>query len=200
MAFTNVSGHWAGSYRQHGSTFPIRAEFVQQGDRLAGSMIDAQPDDELSLFEAMGAAGLPPGADEQIAARVRAMVPESPREPIRYVSHLPSASVLEGHLRGQAVQFVKTYQGRAFGGFRIGQTLVGVENEGHSVHYDGEVSHDGQQIEGRWWIEANPSLSRVRMEGEFTLNRQPETPASGEPPAPASEPPRRRPWWQFWRS
>jgi hypothetical protein len=113
-----LTGRWLGHYLQRGQKYPITADLVQAGQRLSGSMHDGHPDRECSLFEAACEDGLAPGADEQIEARLRAMVPDAPAGPVRRVSHLPAASVLEGVRRGQAVSFLKTYQGASFGGYK----------------------------------------------------------------------------------
>jgi len=169
-----VTGRWVGHYLQRGQEYPITAELVQVGQRLSGSMHDRRPDRECSTFEAACEGGLPPGADEQIEAKLREMVPDAPPGPVRYVSHLPAAAMLEGVRRGQTVSFLKTYQGTSFGGFRVGDKLVGVQKEGHAVHYEGLLSANGLVIEGRWWIDADPVYATPRTEGLFTLRRSEE--------------------------
>jgi hypothetical protein len=167
----SLTGRWAGHYTQHGQSHPIVTLFRQDGDRLSGSMQDVQNDGECSVFELAAESGLPPGADEQIEAKVREAVPDAPRGPVRYVWHLPSDSVLDGRCAGRKVSFLKTYQGKSVGGFRLGDHLVGAETEGHSVHYEGELSPDGTLIEGRWWIEADPSRGTGAARGSFALRR-----------------------------
>ena len=94
---TNLTGRWAGEYRQSGRAAPIEADLVVDDDgRLTGTMRDGQTDQDLSVFEATASAGLPPGSDEQIEARLRALLPREVSGPIRYVTHLPTDSVLEG--------------------------------------------------------------------------------------------------------
>jgi hypothetical protein len=127
------------------------------------------PDRECTVFEATAEAGLPPGADEQIEARLREIVPDSRSGPIRYVSHLPPESILEGQCTGRTVRFLKTYQGTSFGGYRVGDKLVGIERADHAVHYEGRLSADGLVINGRWWIEADPESGTRRAAGEFCL-------------------------------
>ena len=172
MSHTDLTGLWVGHYSQRGGEYPITAEFVQVADRLSGSMHDGHPDREQSVFELASNAGLPPGADEQIEARLRELVPDAGAAPIRYVSHLPAGSVLDGLTTGQTVSFLKTYQGAAFGGYRVGDKLIGVEQASQSVHYDGRLSRDGLLIEGRWWIDPDPARAIPRTEGSFTLHRQ----------------------------
>jgi hypothetical protein len=161
-------------------------------------MRDGHPDNEYSLFEVAFEAGLPPGADEQIDANVREMVPGAPAGPIRYVSHLPTDSVLKGRRMGKTVYFLKTYQGTSFGGFKVGDQVLGRENAGHAVHYEGQLSSDGHVIEGQWWIDPDPAYGARRTEGLFALRRSEADRTSSEEPAPTSEGEDRR-WWRFWR-
>jgi hypothetical protein len=171
MPDTNLTGRWIGHYLQNGKEYPITADFVEADDHLTGSMSDGHPDRESSVFEAAAAAGLPPGADEQIEARLRQIVPESGFAPIRHVSHLPTHSLLDGRKARRTVSFLKTYQGTSYGGYRVGDKLIGAEREAHSVHYQGQLSSDGLEIDGRWWIDANPVDGVPRTEGWFSLHR-----------------------------
>src|SRR4051794_38523343 len=167
----NVTGRWRGSYLQHDRPHPITAELVQEGERLTGSMRDDDTDRASGLFEYSSEVGLAPGADEQIDAKLRELFPDVRSGPIRFVTHLPPESSLEGRVRGANVTFLKVYRGAHFGGFEVGDHLVGHRIEGHAVHYGGVLSPDGREIEGRWWIDAVPGLSGSRTEGSFTLRR-----------------------------
>jgi hypothetical protein len=169
MPSSDLSGRWVGCYRQQGREYPITADFAHAGDHLSGSMRDGHPDRECSVFEAAADAGLPPGADEQIEARLREMVPDRGSGPIRYVSQLPPESILEGRCTGRTVRFRKTYRGTSFGGYRVGEQFVGIRRAGHDVEYEGLLSADGLVIEGRWWIDADPGGGVRRSEGEFRL-------------------------------
>jgi hypothetical protein len=192
----SLTGRWVGHYSQHAQSHPIVATLHQAEDRLTGSMQDVRTEGECSLFDATAAAGLPPGADEEIEAKLRELVPGAPAEPVRYAWHLPPDSALDGRLAGSRVYFLKTYHGKSVSGFRVGSSLVGSEAEDHSVHYEGELRPDGDRIEGRWWIEADPSRGTQRTEGAFELRRWGE---STEPPARDEAPARRtRAWWKFW--
>jgi hypothetical protein len=171
-SLSDLTGRWIGHYRHHGQEYPITANLVQAGEGLSGSMRDGHPDFEFSVFEAAAEAGLPPGADEQIEASLREAVPGAPTAPIRYVSHLPPDSVLAGRCSGRSVYFLKTYQGTSFGGYKVGDQLLGIRKDGHAVHYEGQLSPDGRQIEGRWAIDADPELGTRRSEGHFTLRRE----------------------------
>ena len=179
----DLTGRWDGSYFQHDRHHPIAAELVQVGERLTGSMRDGETDRSSSVFQVAFEAGLPPGADEQIVARLREAFPDEPAAPIRYLSHLPPASALEGWVRGTALYFLKTYQGTHTGGFAVGDRLVGHRIEGHAVHYSGKLSPDGLEIEGRWWIDPLCESGGRRTEGSFALRRSVEAAQSpGEVP------------------
>ncbi len=168
----NLTGPWAGSYCQHGRSQPIAADLVQAGERLSGSMTDAVTDSDRSVTEVALEANLPPGGDEQIVDWLRRMFPDAPATEVRYVTHLPPDSALEGWVKGLEVYFLKVYEGTHYGGYLIGDKLVGHQNPTHVVHYGGRVSSDGQSIEGKWWIEDAPGSGRRQTEGEFTLERQ----------------------------
>ena len=197
MASTHLTGRWVGHYLQQGQEYPITADFREAGESLSGFMYDGQPDRESSVFQATAEAGLPPGADEQIEAKLREMVPDVAPGPIRYVSHLPPNSILRGRRTGQTVRFLKTYQGTSFGGYRVGDHLLGYREADHEVHYEGQLSSDGLVIEGRWWIDADPEAGTPQTEGLFHLRRSEasEAPAAPQPPVPEKE---KRPWWRFW--
>jgi hypothetical protein len=172
MSKTSLTGQWTGHYVQRDRRHAIAARLVQANECLTGSMCDEDTDSERSVFEVACEAGLPPGADEQIIARLRELFPDAPATPIRYVTHLPKDSILEGWVRGRNVYFKKTYQGTHFGGYKVGDKVVGDENPGHAVHYQGQVSVDGSGIEGKWWID--PVGAAHRTEGTFALRRQAE--------------------------
>jgi hypothetical protein len=168
----NLTGRWIGRYEQSEHARPISAVLVQEGDNLSGSMRDGEPDRDSSLFEFAAEAGLPPGTDERIDAKLREMLPDAPAGPIRYVSHLPPDSHLEGRLSGRVVTFAKTYMGMSFSGYQVGDKVVGTQSEGHTVQYEGVLSSDGTKIEGRWWIDPDPALGTQRVAGTFTLRRE----------------------------
>jgi hypothetical protein len=197
MSRLSMTGRWSGCYLQRGRESPITADFLQEGEQLSGFMYDGQPDHDYSLWEVACEAGLPPGADEQIEARLREMVPDAPAGPIRYVSHLPANSTLKGSRRGRAVHFLKSYQGVSFSGCQVGDRLVGVENANHQVHYEGQLSPDGATLEGRWWIDPDPESGDPRTEGLFHLRRAAGGEGRPEPASPAAEE-KRRPWWKLW--
>jgi len=169
---TNLTDRWVGNYFQHGRPRPIMADLVQAGERLTGSMRDGVTESECSVTEVAVEAGLPPGGDEQIVDRLRRMFPDAPATEVRYVTHLPPDSALEGWVKGLEVYFLKAYEGTHYGGYQIGDKLVGFEKAAHVVHYGGRVSSDGEEIEGKWWIEDTPGHGPRLAEGSFTLRRR----------------------------
>jgi hypothetical protein len=192
-----LTGRWAGHYTQHGQSQPIVAVLDQAENRLTGSMHDVRTEGEYSISDAVAEDGLPPAAAEEIEAKLRELVPDVPAGPIRCIWHLPSESVVEGRCEGRKVYFLKTYRGRTAGGYRVGDRLLGVEGEGHSVQYEGELSPDGQWIEGRWWIESDATRGTMRTEGKFSLRRWGD--GGGRTEGPRTTPPRvRRVRWKFW--
>lgn len=193
----NVTGRWVGNYFQHGRPRPIIADLVQARERLTGSMSDGVTDSELSVTEVALESGLPPCGDEQIVDRLRRMFPDAPATPIRYEMHLPPDSALEGWVRGLEVYFRKTYLGTHYGGYRIGDKLVGFRKATHVVEYSGRLSQDGEVIEGKWWIDTTPGQGERRAEGSFSLRRPSGAENSSEGVASASGV-RDRPSWRFW--
>lgn len=168
----NVTGRWVGNYFQHGRPWPIVADLVHAREQLTGSMRDGETDSERSVTEVANEAGLPPGGDERIVDRLRRIFPDAPATPIRYVTHLPADSALQGWVEGPEVYFLKCYLGTHYGGYQVGDKIVGFEKTAHAVHYAGRLSPDGEVIEGRWWISSVPAEGIRRAEGSFTLRRE----------------------------
>jgi hypothetical protein len=172
MSNRDLTGKWAGHYWQHDRPSAISAELSQNGHVLSGSMQDLRTDGDYSVFEVAAQAGLPPGADEQIVAALRQAVPGAGSGPIRYVTHLPPESQLDGRVSGDRVYFLKRYQGRSYSGYRVGDRLVGAENAAHAVHYEGQVDFEAGTIEGTWWIDADTERGTGRTAGRFCLRRE----------------------------
>jgi hypothetical protein len=169
-AAIDLTGVWAGHYAQRDRSHAIHADLVQTGHQLTGVMRDHDTKVENSLFESAVEAGLPPGADEQIALRLRELYPEDRHAPIRHAMSLPSTSLLMGHVQTSTVYFLKSYQGDHFSGYRIGERRIGVTIAGHSVHYRGRINDAGTEIQGEWWIDPVAQMSR-RTEGAFLLHK-----------------------------
>ncbi len=169
-AAIDLTGVWAGHYAQRDRSHAIHADLVQTGHLLTGVMRDHDTKVENSLFESAAEAGLPPGADEQIALRLRELYPEDRHAPIRRAMSLPSTSLLMGHVQTSTVYFLKSYQGDHFSGYRIGERRIGVTIAGHSVHYRGQINDAGTEIQGEWRIDPVAQMSR-RTEGAFLLRR-----------------------------
>lgn len=165
-AAQDLTGEWTGFYRQHDHVRPISARLVQDGDVLTGTMSDVETDFEMTVTELAQEAALPPGADEVITAKLREVMPEA-TGPIRAVAKLPEHSVVEGRINGDRVEFIKTYQGEHFSGYRVGEQLVGIPHANHQVLYSGMAF--GDVIEGKWLICAGQG---TRAEGDFELRRR----------------------------
>ncbi len=166
-----LTGRWTGYYVQRDKRRDLTADLTQTGEKLRGTMQDLETVFEMSVFEMALEGGLPPGADEMIVSRIRKQFPELPGDPIRASMSLPSHSSVEGQVRSRTVYFLKSYQGEAFSGYRIGQQRIGMTIAGHAVHYRGQLSADGSTLEGTWWMSAQPALGIQRAEGAFLLER-----------------------------
>lgn len=171
----NLTGRWVGYYTQRGHERPISAEWSQDGERLVGTMNDAETTIESSVSDAAMEAGLPPGADEAIVAQVRSIAPAFSMLPVRAELIIPADSEVDGEVADGAVRFLKRYRGPFFTGYRLGDSVrVGVTGENPEVFFGGRLSADGDCIEGRWRLptSGNPLM---RNEGEFVLRRQHES-------------------------
>jgi hypothetical protein len=171
MSSLILTGRWSGHYLQQGTERPISADLLEEEGRLSGFMYDGQPDREYAIPEAVAEDMLPPSAEEQIEAQIRELVPDAPAGPIRFVSHLPPNSILQGKRDGFAVYFLKSYQGTSFGGYKVGDHLLGFQKADHCVHYEGQLSQDGLTLEGRWWIDPDPERGTPGTDGLFSLRR-----------------------------
>jgi hypothetical protein len=103
----NLTGAWVGHCVQRDQPHGLHAELVQTRNRIHGMMRDQDTEPESTVYEAAASAGLPPGADEQITAKLRELAPDEPRAPIRFITYLPPDSILEGHMKGGEVYFLK---------------------------------------------------------------------------------------------
>lgn len=197
MSSTILTGRWIGHYLQQGKAFPIAADLLQTEDRLSGFMYDGHPNRSYSVSEAIAEAGLPSETADQIEAQIREQVPDAPAGPVRYVLQLPPNSILRGRRMAQTVYFLKSYQGIAFGGYQVGDHLIGIRNADHEVHYEGQLSPDGLVLEGRWRIDANPKNGTPLTEGLFSLRRSEERESGCAELTPEAKN-KKRPWWKFW--
>jgi len=171
MSARDLSGFWTGFYTQHGHRRPISAEIEQDGEQIVGRMSDALTEFDRPIAEMAMEEGLPPGADERIVEQVRTVCPWALTEEVRAEVELPAESVLEGEVVGDAVRFLKTYQGPFFAGYRVGDVRVGITGHDQKVHYRGLLSPDGSRIEGQWLLPGVPESGVIRSEGGFVLRR-----------------------------
>src|SRR5260370_39637601 len=110
-AAIDLTGVWAGHYAQRDRSHAIHADLVQTGHLLTGVMRDHDTKVENSLFESAAEAGVPPGADEQIALRLREVYPADRHAPTPRARASPTTSPLLGHGETSTVHFLKASQG-----------------------------------------------------------------------------------------
>jgi hypothetical protein len=197
MPSSNITGRWMGHYVQYGRNHPIVANFFESGLHISGSMQDGKPECEYSLFEIAAELGLSSQDKEAIEASCRDLVPHAPADSIHYLTRLPSESSIEFRHDGQAISFAKTYAGECFAGYKVGGEIIDTQMGNHTVYYEGNLSYDNLEIEGRWVVEAKPEYGTREAEGSFVLRRVEQelvtTPADDKS-ASRSGPP----WWKFW--
>jgi hypothetical protein len=182
----SLTGPWQGYYVQNGSRRPICAALTQEGEVLTGSMRDADTVHEETWSDAYTRVGLPPTRKEELTQRVRRWVlgtsaaaagdsnpTDNPKEaaPMKTVAILPQASRLQGTVRGNTLEFVKTYQGAYYEGVDVGDRGAGQAKYDHSVAYTGELSADQDTITGRWII-YQESVPNGFIDGDFVLQRK----------------------------
>jgi hypothetical protein len=168
MSRTNdLTGEWSGSYSQAGTRKAIRATLEQSGNRLSGQMTDVERVTEKSLFESVAASGLPPGADEAIAAQIHELIPNEPIGPITVVSILPEFASIKGGVNVPFVSFTKAYLEPSVWEYRMGNSSVKRTSPPHEVAYSGRISDDGGMISGQWHIVTHQG----RADGSFELKR-----------------------------
>lgn len=168
----SVTGRWRGYYVQRDEQHVIVAELVQEGTVLRGLMTDRNIGREESVFEMAARSGWPPCEEERIMRWLREQIPDQAHAPIRSVSRLPPRSSLAGKVEGSEVYFLKTMLGECFFGYRVGNKEIGATIKRHSIHYQGRLSADGTNLEGRWWVDPRKELNSQRTEGDFLLRRQ----------------------------
>jgi hypothetical protein len=147
------SGHWSGRYEhdtptQAGRAFPIHATIEESGGRIVGLMSDEVTNFAFTLGKVLDNAR----SMGQTPAPVYDAILE--RHPDAIVeSSLPATSTLRGRLRGEALTFVKTYEGAGQTWFRAGgRTFASQVRPRHQVHYAGRFDAALGVIEGTWEI------------------------------------------------
>jgi hypothetical protein len=163
-----LNGAWCGHYLQQGSRHRLECELSQEGTRVWGRMRDLDNASQQSLLEA--AAGLPPGADEQMAQQIHPLFPGQPAGPITLHSELPEHSSLEGSVNGIFVRFTKTYQGKSCHAYGMNGQLVKRATQPAPIEYTGRLSSDGRTLSGQWTI-YQQDTPKGYVEGLFELVR-----------------------------
>lgn len=166
----SLTGRWKGHYVQNGAKFGITVSWTQNGTGISGEMNDLQTEREQPLSDVVAQSNLPPGADEQIAERIYELLPDQPRTRIQFRSVLPESSSVEGTIQGKSIKFRKTYQGQTKQEYKVGDEKVHSFEDGHAVEYQGQLSVDGDRINGEWII-YQPGLPGGLMKDKFQLDR-----------------------------
>lgn len=89
---------------------------------------------------------------------------------------LPPESTLIGRVRGDRVEFRKTYQGPTRSTTTRGGAVVGSEERpGHTVVYRGRLDAEGRALVGEWTIRRPGFLGWLApsFRGTFELRREP---------------------------
>ncbi len=165
---TSLSGNWCGHYLQGGRRCRLECVLREEGLRIMGTMRDLDRTSQQSLLDAV--AGLPPGADEQLAEQIYPLFPGQPRGPITIHSELPEHSTLAGRSQGNFIRFTKTYQGKSSFGYGMNGQLVKHATEPSPIEYTGRLSSDLRTLSGQWTIYSQ-SAPKGYIEGLFELVR-----------------------------
>ncbi|MGP0064665.1 MAG: hypothetical protein ACLQGP_13840 [Isosphaeraceae bacterium] len=148
-----VTGRWVGFYRHRWEqlgTFPIIAEIVRTGDKIAGEMYDqiTERSDNLdNLVEIVREDKTPEDRRrlQQAIGRLGAGTVWNYR--------LPDTSDIQGKIKGSQVRFTKTYRGTVEFFVTVGEEPVRTfRRDRHQVQYSGQLDRDRMCIVGRWVI------------------------------------------------
>ncbi len=173
----DVTGRWVGFYRypaEEAGTFPIVAEFQQDGGRISGEMYDQITDqsdtlerildlrrDELSLLQR-----------SRVQTTIKRLGPRS----MVVTTRLPDTSDIDGTIKGAEVQFTKAYRGPAVYASTIdGQANAVRAVSRHKVHYAGHLDREQGFIFGQWIIWRRGILARIfrlKNRGTFELYKK----------------------------
>ena len=159
MTTFDLSGEWAGHYRQNGGRHGISMRIAQRGESFVGAMRDA--DTLLASRETLHAQ----------AADGESKQPEVLGE-AEVLSAVPEHSIIEGEVAGRVVTFVKSYQGKSSTSVWVGaRANMTFEFPGHQVFYRGTLDAAGQVLTGHWKIP--PHHGGPPLRDRFELRRMP---------------------------
>jgi hypothetical protein len=154
---------WSGFYYydKHQPYSPpggVRVCFRKNGARLEGKMIDVDPEAILSYRDLIESAEKDLG-DEKMH-QLKELVTQYPT--LVYERRLPTDSILLGSVKGDRIEFVKTYLGETVTLIHDGQQVFGGgKRPGHDVHYSGTIDVITQTIEGIWIIRKEGPMGAV---------------------------------------
>jgi hypothetical protein len=169
----DIDGVWEGVYidaQYEVPEVPIRARFDVAGRRLSGTMFDERTRTESCVQEAIDSFD----DDPHEKAVWQDFADEFPDAICS--STLPENSRIKGVIKGMSVRFTKEYLGDETRVWEAnGLDPAPESNPCDPVVYEGEVSDDGNRIEGTWTIHTPKFWGLMRtplVQGDFWLERQ----------------------------
>ena len=148
-----LTSRWVGFYRHRWEqlgTYPIVANLVQTGKKIKGEMYDQITDRSDYLTDMVEIFGKNISAERQHELRV--WIRLFGQESVRH-SHLPDTSDIKGRIRGNRVEFKKTYRGAWEVTCTTLESQVSYSRrEKHKVHYAGHLDVERMCLAGRWLI------------------------------------------------
>lgn len=165
-----ASGCWRGYYEQHGDSFPIELSLKHRGAKIAGRMIDCEPNHSQPLRKLLVDSGMAAEGIEQYIEGVKSQFPDTPNGEIEFCSSLPTTSQIAGEIKSLSISFSKRYEGHQEIEYRLNGLSLYQSAQCAIVKYQGEISVDFRAILGNWSIPA-PEESGSKVNGRFYLER-----------------------------
>ena len=171
-----MTGRWVGFYRhrwEQFGTYPIVAELRQTGVKITGEMYDQITDQSTYLDDLVALTGedIPYETRRSFEQMIRQFGTETAVK-----CRLPDTSDIKGKFTGNHVRFTKSYRGATEYTWTVGKEQVGsLRQDGHQVHYSGQLDRDRMCITGRWIIRQRGLLGRFLPPqgwGSFELYRK----------------------------
>jgi hypothetical protein len=172
MSDSSLTGHWEGHYKNLGKEFPIRAELRQNGELLAGTMIDVLTGDRQPYSEVAAASDFPMLSERWCRMALLGFWGWLWRrqEPVSIAWELPASATIDGVVRDGEVSFCKSYQGSARTTVEVADKSWELTLEDHRVMYEGRLA-SADLIEGEWIIPPDPDRRIPSAFGAFVLRR-----------------------------
>ena len=139
----DLTGTWQGFYEQGGTRHPIEMRVRHRGRVLHGTMRDT---DTLLMSSLEGAE----------AEQLRGMLDYEGEESPQMITSLPATSTVAGEVAGEAITFVKRYDGAQQSEVWVEDMHVTIEVRDHVVLFGGQLEEDAQVMRGEWWVEQLP--------------------------------------------